>query len=160
MLSALTARMPCQHVVVLVLDVGRVGQSLEQALAVVELADSAELARRDRQGLQVPEEGMGTGHPLIVVAAGSASLVHRGSSSLLLEVLLYHGWMIRVGLRSRVMWVGQLLRLVLGVVPMHACHHVAAGRLMVVMAVRVRPLHTRRPHWLHVRLLRLLLSSI
>ena len=50
MLSDLTARVSCQHVVVLVLDVGCVRQSLEQPLAIVELANRAELALRDREG--------------------------------------------------------------------------------------------------------------
>ena len=47
-LSDLTACMSCQHVVILVLDVGRVCQSLEQPLAIVELAHRAELALRNR----------------------------------------------------------------------------------------------------------------
>ena len=46
-LSDLTARMPCQHVVVLVLDEGRVCKSLEQPLAIVKLAHRAELALWD-----------------------------------------------------------------------------------------------------------------
>lgn len=48
MLSDLTARVSCQHVVVLVLDVGRVCESLEQPLAIIELAHSAEPALWNR----------------------------------------------------------------------------------------------------------------